>query len=88
MSKAICRLLATIMSVWLCAIPGWSTLPDDKKLNQIGERQSAETQTEYPAAKSSPIQLQQCTAPDAEQFPRWSGPGRSEHRSCFWHLHG
>ncbi|HET8923587.1 MAG TPA: right-handed parallel beta-helix repeat-containing protein [Candidatus Acidoferrum sp.] len=39
MSKAICRLLATIMSVWLCAIPGWSTVQESNKLNRIGERQ-------------------------------------------------
>lgn len=39
MSKAICRLLATIMSVWLCAIPGWSTAQESNKANRIGERQ-------------------------------------------------
>lgn len=39
MSKGICRFLATIMSVCLCAIPGWGTVPEDKKLNQVGERQ-------------------------------------------------
>ena len=38
MSKAICRLLATIMSVWLCVIPGWSTVQESNKLNRIGER--------------------------------------------------
>lgn len=39
MSKAICRLLAIIMSVWLSAIPGWSTVQESNKLNHIGERQ-------------------------------------------------
>lgn len=37
MSKAICRLLATIMSVWLCAIPSWSTVQESNKANRIGE---------------------------------------------------
>lgn len=55
MSKAICRLLATIMSVWLCAIPGWSTLPDDKKLNQIGERQLPKPKLNIPQRNQVPF---------------------------------
>lgn len=39
MPKMACRFLATFMSVSLCAIPSWSTLPEDNKANRIGERQ-------------------------------------------------
>jgi len=39
MSKAICRLLSIIMSVWLCAIPSWSTVQESNKANRTGERQ-------------------------------------------------
>lgn len=39
MPKTICRVLATFVSVWLCAIPGWSTVQENNKANMIGERQ-------------------------------------------------
>ena len=38
MPKMASRFLATFMSVSLCAIPSWSTLPEDNKANRIGER--------------------------------------------------
>ena len=37
MPKAICRSLAVFMSVWLCAIPGWSTAQESNKANRVGE---------------------------------------------------
>jgi hypothetical protein len=50
MSKAICRLLSTIMSVWLCAIPSWSTVTESNKANSIGERQLPKPKMNIPQA--------------------------------------
>ena len=50
MSKTIYRLLATIMSVWLCAIPGWSTVRESNKADSIGERQLPKPKMNIPQA--------------------------------------
>lgn len=50
MSKATCRLLATIMSVWLCSIPGWSTVQESNKANSIGEKQLPKPKMNTPQA--------------------------------------
>jgi Right handed beta helix region len=39
MPTTTCRFLATVMTVWLCAVPSWGALPEDSKANRIAERQ-------------------------------------------------
>jgi hypothetical protein len=39
MPTTTCRFLATVMTVWLYAVPSWGALPEDSKANRIAERQ-------------------------------------------------
>jgi Right handed beta helix region len=39
MPRTTCTFLATLMSVWLCAMPSWGVLQEDSKANRIAERQ-------------------------------------------------
>jgi Right handed beta helix region len=39
MPTTTCRFLATVMTVWLCAVPSWGALQEDSKANRIAERQ-------------------------------------------------